>query len=91
MDYRLIYGILTQVATYKILDLQTPFFIENDPFSKDFVKQTVSLRPHMHHNCQFSVDLKVAGTRRVPSALSCVRHQINGMNAIGRIRVWYSP
>ena len=31
---------------------------------------------------QFSVDLKVAGTRHVPSALSCVRHQINGMNAI---------
>ena len=38
--------IITQVATYMILDLQTPFLIQNRLFYAIFVAQTVSLRTH---------------------------------------------
>ena len=37
---------ITQVATYMILDLQTPLLRENSLFCAIFVAQTVSLRTH---------------------------------------------
>ena len=41
-----VFLVFTPFATYKILDMQTPFFIEGDPFSQDSVAQNVSLRSH---------------------------------------------
>jgi len=43
------FSIITQVATYKILGMQTPFFIEKNSFFQGSVAQTVSLRPQRHN------------------------------------------
>ena len=38
-----------QVATYKILDLQAPFLIENNPFSAKYRSANCQFAPLMHN------------------------------------------